>query len=90
LTPKSSRDALGAIGRGADGRSFVTARVRAAPDNHGANTALLVLLARKLSVATSSISLISGATSRLKVVEIVGDGHKIAGVCAQIFAPSGV
>jgi uncharacterized protein YggU (UPF0235/DUF167 family) len=86
LTPRSSRDVLETIERSADGCSFVTARVRAAPNNHRANTALLLLLAQKLGVARNRISLISGATGRLKVIEIVGDSHKIAGVCAQIFA----
>jgi uncharacterized protein YggU (UPF0235/DUF167 family) len=86
LTPKSSRDVLETIERGADGRSFVKARVRAVPDNNCANTALLLLLARKLGVAKSGMSLVSGATGRLKVIEIVGDSHKIAGVCAQVFA----
>jgi uncharacterized protein YggU (UPF0235/DUF167 family) len=89
LTPKSSRDAIETIERGADGRSFVKARVRAVPDNNCANTALLVLLARKLDVPTSRISLVSGATGRLKVIEIVGDSHKIASVCAQVFAAHG-
>lgn len=47
-------------------------RVRAAPVDDAANTALVQLLAKRLGVAKSRVSLVSGATARNKVVEIEG------------------
>ena len=47
-------------------------RVRAAPVDGAANTALVQLLAKRLGVAKSRVSLVSGATARNKVVEIEG------------------
>jgi uncharacterized protein YggU (UPF0235/DUF167 family) len=48
-------------------------RVRAIADGGEANRAVLVLLAKSLGVPKASVSLLSGATSRLKQVAIAGD-----------------
>ena len=78
LTPKGGRDSLDGISALADGRNVVKARVRAAPENGEANTALLQLVTKVLGVATSDAVLTAGHTARLKVIDIKGDGPALA------------
>lgn len=47
-------------------------RVAAAPERGKANDAVLALLAETLSVPRSSVSLVSGGSSRDKIVELAG------------------
>jgi uncharacterized protein YggU (UPF0235/DUF167 family) len=47
--------------------------VRAIADGGEANRAVLVLLAKSLGVPKASVSLLSGATSRLKQIAVEGD-----------------
>ena len=77
LTPRSSKDALEGIETLSDGRCVLKARVRAVPEDGKANEALLKLLAKSLDLPRKSLSLESGATSRLKMVRVAG-GHAIA------------
>lgn len=76
LTPRSSTDALEGVETLSDGRSVLKARVRAVPEDGKANDALLKLLAKSLDLPRQSLSLESGATSRLKMVRVAG-GHAI-------------
>jgi uncharacterized protein len=78
LTPKGGRDALdGWISISAD-ETYLKARVRPAPEDGKANAALIVLLAKALGVPKSAIRLVSGATSRMKIIEIQDDSDKTA------------
>ena len=70
LTPKSSRDGVDGITASPDGPA-IKARVRAVPENGGANKAALALVAKWLSVPKSSITLSAGAKSRTKVLTII-------------------
>ena len=74
LTPKGGRDALDGIEVLADGRAVVKARVRAAPHEGAANAALVKLLAESLNVAPRDVSVVAGATARIKRIEIAGNG----------------
>ncbi len=67
LTPRASRDE---IGDWKDGALLV--RVTAPPVEGRANEALRRLLASRLSVAPSSISVVGGQTSRVKRVRVEG------------------
>ncbi len=78
LTPKGGRDAVEGWDTASDGSEHLKARVRAVPEDGQANTALIALLAETLSVSKSSISIVSGATSRLKRVQITGDHVALA------------
>lgn len=73
LTPKGGRDAVEGWDAASDGSEHLKARVRAVPENGKANSALVALLADTLDVSKSAISIVSGATGRLKRVEIAGD-----------------
>jgi len=74
LTPRSARDAIGAIETLPEGRTALIARVRAVPSGGEANAALVRLLARTLGIPPRSIVLTAGASSRLKRLAISGDG----------------
>lgn len=78
LTPRGGRDSLDGIETLADGCSLLKARVRAAPTDGDANAALLRLMAKTLSVPVRDVTLVAGATSRIKRLAIAGDGHKLA------------
>jgi uncharacterized protein (TIGR00251 family) len=78
LTPRGGRDQIEGVESRADGRCVLKARVRAAATEGEANDALMRLLARAVGVAPRAVSLIAGATSRLKRVHIGGDPGALA------------
>jgi uncharacterized protein len=73
LTPKGGRDAVEGWETASDGSEHLKCRVRAVPEDGKANVALIALLAKRLAVSKSAVRLASGATSRLKRIEIAGD-----------------
>ena len=84
LTPKGGRDAIDGIERMADGRSVLKVRVRAAPREGEANAALVRLLAKSLGLAPRQVTLVAGATARIKRLEIAGAGPALAAALATI------
>jgi uncharacterized protein (TIGR00251 family) len=73
VTPRGGRDDIDGIETRADGRSVVKLRVRAVAEGGEANRAVTEFLARALGVSKSSVRLVSGATSRLKQVDVDGE-----------------
>ncbi len=73
LTPKGGRDAVDGIEQMADGRTVLKVRVRAAASEGEANAALTRLIARTLAVPPSCVTLVAGATSRVKRLSVRGD-----------------
>jgi uncharacterized protein len=73
LTPKGGADRIEGVEQAADGRSHLKARVRAVPEKGAANKALERLVAGWLGVPAGTVSVIAGATSRLKTVRVEGD-----------------
>ena len=86
LTPKGGRDAVDGIGTGAGGQPVLKLRVRAAPTGGAANAALLKLLAHELGLPARDLSLVGGATARVKRVRISGDGAALAAALAKCAA----
>lgn len=78
LTPKGGRDAVEGWSAASDGSEHLKARVRAVPEDGKANAALVALLAATLDVPKSAVRIASGATARLKRVEITGDAAALA------------
>ena len=78
LTPRGGRDALDGVETLADGRAVLKARVRAAPTEGEANTALIRLLAQEFGLPRSQVTLASGATARLKTIALSGNPAAIA------------
>jgi uncharacterized protein (TIGR00251 family) len=77
LTPKSNRDAIEGIATGSDGRSCVKARVRALPSEGAANDALVRLIAKWIGAPRRDVSILSGATSRGKIVLVRGETKEL-------------
>jgi len=65
LTPRSARDVIGGVYGDA-----LRIRVKAPPVSGRANQAMLKLLARHLGVSRDKITIISGTTSRTKILRI--------------------
>jgi uncharacterized protein YggU (UPF0235/DUF167 family) len=88
LTPRGGRDAIDGIERRDDGTCMLKARVRRAPQDGAANAALQVLVAERLSLPPSRVRLIVGATARVKVLQIDGDGAALAARLQQMIDQS--
>ena len=84
LTPRGGRDAIEGMEQRADGQYVLKTRVRAAPTEGEANAALVKLLAHALGVAPRNVSLVAGATSRIKRVTMTGDGPTLAAALEKI------
>jgi uncharacterized protein len=87
LTPKGGRDSIDGIELLADGRGVLKVRVRAAPSEGEANTALLRLLAKALGVPPRDVVLAAGATARIKRLSVSGDGPTLIAALEKIVAP---
>lgn len=77
LTPSGGRDAIDGVETDAAGDRHLKARVRVAPEDGKANKALVELIARRFGVAKSAVRLLSGETSRKKILRIEGDPEDI-------------
>jgi uncharacterized protein (TIGR00251 family) len=73
LTPRGGRDSIDGVDTMSDGNSVLSARVRVPPEDGAANKALFKLLAKHFGVSASQVTLVKGATSRLKFVNLRGD-----------------
>jgi len=67
IVPRASRDVV--VGMRGDA---LLVRVTAPPVDGAANEALLRVLARRLGLAKGALQIVSGRTSKLKVVELEG------------------
>jgi uncharacterized protein (TIGR00251 family) len=84
LTPRGGRDAIDGREQLADGRQVLKARVRVAAQEGEANAALLKLMAKSLRVPVRDVSLVAGATSRIKRLRIAGAGPALAAALEKI------
>jgi uncharacterized protein YggU (UPF0235/DUF167 family) len=78
LTPRGGRDAVDGVGALSDGRAVALVRVRALPSDGEANAALAALLAKRLRVPKSAVTIAAGHSARLKQVRIAGDPDALA------------
>ena len=69
LTPKGGRDSVQGWTKDSDGKRYLRARVSAPPEDGKANEALISLLAKALRVGKSKVRIVSGAQSRIKMIE---------------------
>jgi uncharacterized protein (TIGR00251 family) len=72
VTPKASRNELTGLYTAADGTVSLSVKVTAAPDKGKANTAVIALLAKKLGIAKSTLTLVKGETDRNKTFQFTG------------------
>jgi hypothetical protein len=92
LTPKGGRDAIDGIAQLTDGRSTLKVRVRAPPIEGEANAALVRLMAKALGVPARQVTLVAGASARIKRVQVAGAPAVLAAalenLCACCSPPS--
>ncbi len=86
LTPKGGRNAIDGIEILSDGRRVLKARVAAPPSEGEANDALCRLIAKALGVPPRDVSVIAGATARIKRLAIAGDGPTLTAALEKIAA----
>lgn len=77
VTPRSAKPGIGEWKTDPSGRPFLEIRVAAAPTDGAANQDLLKLLAKKLGLAKSSLTIASGQSARLKRIEVPLDDEEI-------------
>lgn len=75
VTPKASADRIQKIEATADGSSRLKVQVTSVPEDGKANAAVIKLLAKAFRVPKTSLSVISGATDRNKLLLISGNGE---------------
>jgi len=66
------------------GREYLKARVRAVPEEGKPNAAFVALLAKELDVARASVTIVSGAKARLKIVSVQGGPENLAGKLSKL------
>lgn len=70
VTPKAPRNIVEGYVTDAAGKTWLHVRVTATPEDGKANMAVLKLLAKYWNLPVSSLSVVSGGTSRYKVIRI--------------------
>jgi uncharacterized protein (TIGR00251 family) len=80
LTPRANRDSVDGVGTLADGQRVALARVRAVPEDGAANAALVALVAKTFGRPKSAVTLLRGATQRVKHIRIAGAPDALAAV----------
>ncbi len=72
LTPSGGADRIDGAARDENGKPYLKARVRAAPEAGKANAALEALIAKAFGVAKGKVSVTRGHIARMKTLEIDG------------------
>ena len=83
VTPKASRNEVTGLYTAADGAVSLAVKVTAAPDKGKANAAVTHLLAKKLGVAKSRLTLVKGETDRNKTFQISGNTEPLEALIAS-------
>jgi uncharacterized protein (TIGR00251 family) len=84
VTPRAAREDVAGVVETGDGKVALSVRLNAPPVEGAANRALIALLARKLGVPRSAVSIVSGEASRLKTVRLARvDPERLARLCGQ-------
>jgi len=77
VTPRASRTEVVGVQPQPDGRGALAIRVASPPVDGAANEVLVAFLAKALGVPKSAVTLRSGATGRVKIFRIEGDGARL-------------
>ena len=84
VTPKASRNVVTGLYTAADGAVSLNVRVTAAPDKGKANAAVISLLAKKLGIAKSRLTLVKGEADRNKTFQITGPFEPVEAFIASL------
>ena len=77
LTPKASYNKIEGWMKDKNGQKILQVKVRENPEKGRANEALIKLLAKALHIPQCQISLVRGATGRIKQLEINGEKEEL-------------
>jgi len=77
VTPRARRPGVDGLAEGPAGQPLLKVCVTAAPADGEANAAVVALLAREWRLPKSTLSVVSGAASRIKTIGIAGDGRAL-------------
>ena len=77
VTPRSSANVIRGIAADAGGAPALNVTVTAAPEAGKANAALIKLLAKTWKLPKTSLSVVSGAASRRKVLLVSGEPEAV-------------
>jgi uncharacterized protein (TIGR00251 family) len=84
VTPKSARDEVTGLYRGADGEAALAVKVTAPPDKGKANKAVIALLAAWAGLPKSAFEVVTGETDRRKSVLVSGNPARLQALIAQL------
>lgn len=90
VTPKASRNAVTGLADTVDGGKALKVSVTAVPEDGKANDAVVKLLAKSWGVAKGTLSVVSGATDRNKVLHIAGDPAEVSRLLAEWLKKEGL
>lgn len=83
-TPKGGRDGVDGVREDAAGARWLSVRVSAPPDDGKATKAVAKVLAIYFGVAARDVTLVSGATARLKRFRIKGNPAQLEAVARNV------
>lgn len=83
-TPKAGRDSVDGAKTDAAGARWLSVRVSASPDDGKATKAVAKVLAIHFGVAARDVTLVSGATARLKRFRILGHPAELEAVARNV------
>ncbi len=84
LTPNARRDSLDGWETDADGQDVLRAHVRAVPEKGKANAALVKLLAKRMGIGKTRLTLTRGQTSRIKTIAIACEAGEAGALAAKL------
>ena len=84
VTPKSARNGVTGLIPTADGRVALSLRIAALPVDGAANAAVKALLADTLRVGKAAITITSGLSARLKMVEVAGEPQALVARLVEV------
>ncbi|MCF1743785.1 DUF167 family protein [Paradevosia shaoguanensis] len=87
VTPNAGADAIEGEEARDDGSRVLRVRVKAVPDKGKANAAVIALLAKKLGLPKSAITLESGETARMKILLVSGEAASVIDRLETLVSP---
>jgi len=84
LTPNARRDSLDGWEADADGQHVLRVHVRAVPEKGKANAALVKLLAKRMGIGKTRLTLARGQTSRIKTIAIACEAEEAGTLAAKL------
>ena len=89
-SPSARRNGFDGWIQDADGQPRLKVSVTAVPERGNANKAVRKLVAKAIGVASGSVQVVQGETTRLKTLQISGDPLETARLVTDTFGEPGI